>query len=58
MAAVPLNPGIVDTAMLRSCFGAKAADYLGPAEWALSAVPFPLKLGPMDNGKPRTVPGQ
>ena len=58
MAAVPLNPGIIDTAMLRSCFGAKAADYLGPAEWALSAVPFLLKLGPMDNGKPLTVPGQ
>ena len=25
LAAVPLNPGIIDTDMLRSCFGADAA---------------------------------
>jgi NAD(P)-dependent dehydrogenase (short-subunit alcohol dehydrogenase family) len=58
MAAIPLNPGIVDTAMLRSCFGEKSSDYLSPDEWAKAAVPFLLKLGPSDNGKPLTVPGQ
>jgi NAD(P)-dependent dehydrogenase (short-subunit alcohol dehydrogenase family) len=58
LAAVPLNPGIIDTAMLRSCFGGDARHYPGPAVWAESAVPFLLGLGPKDNGKPLTVPGQ
>ncbi|HEV3339520.1 MAG TPA: SDR family oxidoreductase [Pirellulales bacterium] len=57
MAAVPLNPGIIDTDMLRSCFGAEAANYPSPSQWAARAVPFILKLGPADNGEPLTVPG-
>jgi NAD(P)-dependent dehydrogenase (short-subunit alcohol dehydrogenase family) len=56
LAAVPLNPGIVDTDMLRSCFGDKAAKYYGPDEWAKNAVPLLLGLGPKDNGQPLTVP--
>jgi NAD(P)-dependent dehydrogenase (short-subunit alcohol dehydrogenase family) len=55
MAAVPLNPGIIDTAMLRSCFGDGAGGYPGPEEWAQQAVPFLLALGPRHNGKPLTV---
>ena len=55
LAAVPLNPGIIDTAMLRSCFGDGAAGYPGPEEWARQAVPFLLALGPRHNGKPLTV---
>lgn len=55
MAAVPLNPGIIDTAMLRSCFGDGADGYPGPEEWAQQAVPFLLSLGPRHNGKPLTV---
>jgi NAD(P)-dependent dehydrogenase (short-subunit alcohol dehydrogenase family) len=58
LAAVPLNPGIVDTEMLRSCFGERAAKYFGPDEWARAAVPFLLELGPKDNGQPLSVPGQ
>lgn len=57
MAAVPVNPGIIDTEMLRSCFGEASSQYLDPAKWAESAVPFFLALGPADNGKPMTVPG-
>ncbi len=57
MAAIPLNPGIIDTAMLRSCFGADAGDYPTAEEWAATAVPFLLRLGPADNGKPLTAPG-
>jgi NAD(P)-dependent dehydrogenase (short-subunit alcohol dehydrogenase family) len=57
LAAVPLNPGIIDTDMLRSCFGTEAAAYLSPSQWAEAAVPFLLKLGPKDNGKSLTVPG-
>ncbi len=58
LAAVPLNPGIIDTEMLRSTFGERAGRFLGPEEWAKAAVPFLLGLGPQDNGKPLTVPGQ
>lgn len=56
MAAVPLNPGIIDTDMLRTCFGASAGDYRKPAAWAAKAAPFLLRLGPSDNGKSLTVP--
>jgi NAD(P)-dependent dehydrogenase (short-subunit alcohol dehydrogenase family) len=56
MAAIPLNPGIINTEMLRSCFGGSATSYPSPEEWASIAVPFLLKLGPDDNGKPLTVP--
>jgi NAD(P)-dependent dehydrogenase (short-subunit alcohol dehydrogenase family) len=56
MAAVPLNPGIIDTEMLRSCFGDNASSYPEPADWAERAVPFLLSLGAKDNGAPLTVP--
>jgi NAD(P)-dependent dehydrogenase (short-subunit alcohol dehydrogenase family) len=56
MAAVALNPGIIDTDMLQSCFGSSASNYPSPAEWAKSAVPFLLGLGPTDNGQQLTVP--
>jgi len=56
MAAVPLNPGIINTGMLRSCFGSSASGYPTPPEWAKIAVPFLLKLGASDNGRPLTVP--
>ena len=58
MAAVPLNPGVIDTDMLRSCFGDAAGSYLGAAQWAEQAVPFILSLGPEHNGRQLTVPGQ
>ena len=56
LAAVALNPGIINTDMLRSCFGGSASGYPSPEEWAKTAVPFLLKLGPEDNGKPLTAP--
>jgi NAD(P)-dependent dehydrogenase (short-subunit alcohol dehydrogenase family) len=57
MAAVALNPGVIDTDMLRSCFGAEAAGYPRAVEWAGSAVPFLLGLGAEHNGQSLTVPG-
>ena len=57
LAAVPLNPGVIDTEMLRSCFGESAGQSPSPAEWAQRAVPFLLALGPKDNGRPLSVPG-
>jgi len=56
LAAVPLNPGIIDTDMLRSCFGGSAGSYPSAAQWARTAVPFLLSLGPEHNGRPLTVP--
>ncbi len=56
MAAVPVIPGIIDTVMLQSCFGADAGNYPDPAEWAEKAVPFLLGLSSKDNGKPMEVP--
>lgn len=56
MAAIPLNPGIIDTDMLRSCFGGSSSSYPSPEEWAKIAVPFLLQFGPDDNGKQLTVP--
>lgn len=56
MAAIPLNPGIINTEMLQSCFGGSADSYPSPEKWAKAAVPFLLKLGPRDNGKQLSVP--
>ena len=58
MASAPLNPGIINTDMLRSCFGPSADSYPDAAQWAERAVPFLLSLGPEHNGQPLTVPGE
>jgi NAD(P)-dependent dehydrogenase (short-subunit alcohol dehydrogenase family) len=55
MAAVPLNPGIIDTDMLRSSFGDSAGSYPSAEDWSERAVPFLLQLGPKDNGKSLSV---
>lgn len=55
MAAVPLNPGIIDTDMLRAAFEAGASSYPKPDEWAKRAGPFILGLGTPDNGRSATV---
>ncbi len=56
MAAVPLNPGIINTDMLQSCFAGGANNYPSAAEWAKTAVPFLLKINSGDNGKQLMVP--
>lgn len=56
LAAVALNPGIIDTDMLRSCFGADAGAYDDATAWAARAVPFLDRLGAKDNGKALTAP--
>lgn len=57
LAAVPLNPGIIDTDMLRSCFAASARQYPSPEEWSHRAAPFILQLGRRHNGQSLSVPG-
>lgn len=56
MAAATVNPGIINTEMLRSTFGGSASSYPSPEAWAKTAVPFILKIGPTANGKQLTVP--
>ncbi|MDP7015361.1 MAG: SDR family oxidoreductase [Pirellulaceae bacterium] len=56
LAAIPLNPGVIHTEMLESCFGPSASSYPSPARWAKKVVPFLLELGPADNGDPHTAP--
>ncbi len=56
LAAVALNPGIINTEMLRSCFGSGAADHPKPAGWAKRAGPFLLGLTAADNGRSADVP--
>ena len=51
LSTVALNPGIIDTDMLRSCFGEQAASYETPAAWAKKAVDCLSGLGVSDNGE-------
>lgn len=55
MAAVPLNPGVIDTDMLRQAWSDGAGSYPKADAWARQAAPFILRLGPKDNGQSLTV---
>src|SRR4051794_25674262 len=55
MAVVALNPGVIDTDMLRQCFGGNASKYPTAAEWAEKAGPFIVGLNGRDNGKQLTI---
>ena len=56
VAAASLNPGIIDTEMLQSCFGSGASSYPSAAEWAETAVPFLMGLDSNCNGRQLTAP--
>jgi NAD(P)-dependent dehydrogenase (short-subunit alcohol dehydrogenase family) len=43
MAAVPLNPGIINTGMLHSCFGDSASSYPTPPGMGKNRRAVPLK---------------
>jgi len=55
MAAVPLNPGVINTDMLQTAFGAGATRYQSPEQWARKAVPLILGLSAKDNGEQAEV---
>jgi NAD(P)-dependent dehydrogenase (short-subunit alcohol dehydrogenase family) len=57
LAAVTLNPGIIHTEMLKTCYGEAAAAYTPIATWVKKAMPFILGIRPEDNGQALTVPG-
>lgn len=56
VAVVAVNPGIIHTEMLESCFGDDAGAYDDPGAWARRAAPFLLALGAPDNGSRVTIP--
>jgi NAD(P)-dependent dehydrogenase (short-subunit alcohol dehydrogenase family) len=56
MAAVPMNPGVIDTEMLRSCFGDSASHYGDAEDWSHRAAPFLLGLNERHNGQSVTAP--
>ncbi|MEZ6043962.1 MAG: SDR family oxidoreductase [Planctomycetaceae bacterium] len=55
--AVPLNPGIINTSMLRSCFADGADGFPVPSQWAQVAVPFILSFNRRHSGQSLSVPG-
>ena len=57
MAAIPLNPGIINTDMLRQAWSDGANAYPSPESWATRAAPFILAISPKDNGHSLTVSG-
>lgn len=56
MAAIPLNPGIINTEMLQTCWADGANRFPTPDRWSRVAVPFLLSLGAKDNGESLSVP--
>ncbi|XP_020598634.1 NADPH-dependent pterin aldehyde reductase [Phalaenopsis equestris] len=55
LAIVALNPGVVNTDMLASCFGSNAAFYQAPESWAPKAATMILNLTAEDNGASLTI---
>nr|CAN82350.1 hypothetical protein VITISV_019435 [Vitis vinifera] len=55
LAIVALNPGVINTDMLMSCFGGSAALYQTPEAWAPKAASMILNLTAADNGASLTV---
>ena len=56
LAAIPVNPGIINTDMLQSCFGESAQRFPNATNWADRAVPFLLALTTAENGHPVSIP--
>lgn len=56
LGTIALNPGVINTHMLQTCWGEHASSYEGPATWASTAAPFLLGLKPSQNGQALTAP--
>jgi len=55
MAAVALNPGVIDTDMLRQCWADDASSYAKADKWVKEAGPFILKIESSHNGQSLSV---
>lgn len=58
VAAVSLDPGTINTDMLRFTFGPGADEFPAPAEWCAGAADLIESLGPQHNGRVLTVGGE
>ena len=56
LAAIPFNPGIIQTDMLDSCLGSASRMYPKPEDWAAPAADFLLDLQPSQSGQPLSAP--
>lgn len=56
LATAAMNPGILHTEMLQSCFGSAAGAYPDATAWARKAVPFLASLDVSCNGQALTAP--
>lgn len=56
LAVAAMNPGVINTAMLRQCFGESASAYPNAEAWARQAVPFLAGLDAKCNGQALTAP--
>lgn len=55
IAAVPVNPGVINTDMLQSCFGPSASQAPTASQWSKKAAAFFLELKTSDNGKSLSI---
>jgi len=55
MVAIPLNPGVINTDMLREAWNEGASSFESADKWAKRAVPFILSLGHEHNGRSLSV---
>ena len=56
LSAVALSPGVIDTDMLRLCWGKSASEHEKPDTWAQRVAPYILKISSKDNGASITTP--
>lgn len=55
IAVIALNPGIINTEMLQTCWGQEALSFPTPEQWSKKAVSYILGLKPRHNGQSLTV---
>jgi NAD(P)-dependent dehydrogenase (short-subunit alcohol dehydrogenase family) len=56
LATVALNPGVINTRMLQTCWGREASHYPDAIQWAVTAAPFLINIDPSQNGQALTAP--
>ena len=56
LAAMALNPGVINTRMLQTCWAEHADSYEDAESWATTAAPFLLSLKASQNGQALTAP--
>ncbi|WP_309386887.1 SDR family oxidoreductase [Cerasicoccus frondis] len=57
MACVPVQPGVIDTDLLRGHYGERSQLEASPERWVKVAAPFLLNLGPEHNGQSLRMEG-